>query len=84
MDYELLVLSGLLLLIGFVAFIVRSRFLVQLAGGSLAIAVLWKIGQVRGWLMNSKAVIIMYITASLFGFMLGLIVARPKQPQVRR
>ena len=84
-DAELLVLSGVLLVIGLIAFILRSRFLVQLAGGSLAIAVLWKIGQIRGWLMDSKAVMIMYITASLFGFMLGLIVARPKQPpQVRR
>ena len=83
MDAELLILSGALLLVGLIAYLLRSRFLVQLAGGSLAIAFLWKVGELRGWLMDSKAVIIMYITASVFGYMMGLIVTRSRNQQVR-
>ena len=71
-DVELLVISGGLLVLGLLAYFMRNRFLVQLAGGSLAIAVLWKIGELRGWLLDSKAVIVMYLTASLFGFLIGL------------
>lgn len=76
MDVELLIISGGLLVLGLFAYLMRNRFLVQLAGGSLGIAVLWKIGELRGWLLDSKAVIIMYITASLFGFLMGLVVSR--------
>lgn len=78
MDPELLIIAGGLILVSLVAYLMRSRFLVQLAGGSLAIAVLWKVGEIRGWLLDSKAVILMYLSASIFGWLLGLIVARPK------
>ena len=74
MDVELLVISSGLLVLGLFAYLMRNRFLVQLAGGSLAIAVLWKIGELRGWLLDSKAVIVMYLTASIFGFLIGLAV----------
>ncbi len=84
MDVELLLISGTLLIVGLIAYFLRSRFLVQLAGGSLAIAVLWKIGELRGWLMDSKAVIVMYITASVFGWLMGLIVARSGSAPVKR
>ena len=77
MDFELLVICGGLLLVALFGFIFRSGFLVRLAGGSLAIAVLWKIAELRGWLIDSKSVIVMYITASLFGFILSLIVSPP-------
>lgn len=78
-DIELLILSGGLIIVALMAFFLRSRFLVQLAGGSLAIAVLWKVGELRGWLLDSKAVILMYLSASIFGWLLGLAVAGRKE-----
>jgi len=77
MDPELLIISGCLIVVALIGLLIRSRFLIRLAGGSLAIAILWKIAEIRGWLVDSKAVIIMYITASLFGFILSLIINPP-------
>ena len=79
MNVELLVISGTLLVLGIVAYFMKIRFLAQLAGGSLAIAVLWKVGELRGWLLDSKAVILMYLSASVFGWLLGLAVAGRKE-----
>ncbi len=83
MDPELLMISVVLIVIALVAYFVRSRFLVQLAGGALAISILWNVGRLKGWLMDSKAAAVMYITASLFGFILGLIVVRGGKAKVR-
>ena len=77
MELELILICAGLLVVALVGFLLRSRFLIRLAGGSLAIAVLWKVAEIRGWLVDSKAVIIMYVTASLFGFILSLIVSPP-------
>lgn len=65
-----------------VAVIFRSRFLMQVAGGSLAVAVLWKIAEFRGWTVDTQSAILMFAAASVFGFILGLVV-RPR-PQVRK
>ncbi len=77
MDLELIYLSAGIILLGVIGLIFRSRFLIRLAGGSLAISILWKVGQVRGWLLDSKAVVIMYITASVFGYLLALAINPP-------
>ena len=84
MDVELLYLSAGIILLGLVGLIFRSRFLIKLAGGSLAISILWKIGQMRGWLLDSKAVVIMYITASVFGYLLALAISPPSISLRRR
>ena len=69
-----MILGAALILVALVGLIFKSRFLVRLAAGSLAITVLWTVGRFKGWLMDAKTVAMMYIIASVFGFVVSLMV----------
>ena len=67
-----MILGATLILVALVGLIFKSRFLVRLAAGSLAITVLWKVGEIRGWLMDAKSVAIMYMVSSIFAYIVSL------------
>ena len=67
-----MILGAALILVALVGLIFKSRFLVRLAAGSLAITVLWKVGEIRGWLMDAKSVAIMYMVSSIFAYIVSL------------
>ena len=74
MNTELLMVIGALLLFAVIGILMKWRFLVRLGAGAVALSIMLKIAEFRGWEMDQQTILLMYVAASTFGYMFGFLV----------